>query len=300
MGKSHKTSSSDRARRRMEKTRRRSARLHRAAVAKRRSVVGLDLPRGEWIVNLTEWEAQFDKGMADLEAGRFHEAERTFAKLLDNSPPATPLRGQAAFGLGTAYAKLGDQEKAYALLKQAAQLDGSRHEHWHNLAMVCIHRQRPYEAERAWRECLRRDPGEDVARMARSALQLIDEQTQSRLAANPELTHEALERQERVFDEGVQALDRDDAAGAAERFRQSAAIDPMHHQSWGNLGAALLNMGQLDEGERALRRSLELDPDYAFARFNLEALRRLREGGATAGRTGLSETTVPASMRSSR
>ena len=136
--------------------------------------------------------------------------------------------------------------------------------------------------------------------MARSALQLIDEQTQSRLAANPELTHEALERQERVFDEGVQALDRDDAAGAAERFRQSAAIDPMHHQSWGNLGAALLNMGQVDEGERALRRSLELDPDYAFARFNLEALRRLREEGAAAGRTGLSETTVPASMRSSR
>ena len=42
-------------------------------------------------------------------------------------------------------------------------------------------------------------------------------------------------------------------------------------------------MGRLTEGEHALQRALELNPDYQFARLNLQTLRRLRESSAAGG-----------------
>jgi tetratricopeptide (TPR) repeat protein len=193
------------------------------------------------------------------------------------------VRGQACFGLGTVYAKLDDPDQAYHLLKEATDLDDGRYEYWQNFALTCIQRLRPYEAERAWRKCLQLQPCEEVLQGVRSALDVLEEQTRSRIAANPKVTHEALETQERLFDEGVQAIDRHDIEYAAEHFRQCVAIDPMHYQSWGNLGMTLLKMGRLDEGECALKQALELNPDYQFARFNLESLRRLRETRPSVG-----------------
>jgi Flp pilus assembly protein TadD len=247
----------------------------------------VDLARGKWIINLTEWEAEFDRGMTELEAGRLDQAERTLRQLFDDSPAGTPMRTQAAFGLGTVYAKLEDYDQAYPLLKEAVALDPRRFEYWANLALVCGHRLRVFETERAWRKCLELGPSEDVVRMANSSLELIEQETRARLAANPQVTRQALARQERRFDDGLRALDRRDAAGAADLFRRSVAIDPMHHQSWGNLGSALVNLGQFDEGEQALEQALKLRPDYQFARFNLEIARRVRVSATVGARRGL-------------
>jgi Flp pilus assembly protein TadD len=177
--------------------------------------------------------------------------------------------------------------QAYPLLKEAVALDPRRFEHWHNLALVCGYRRRVFETERAWRKCLKLGPTEDIARMAHASLELIEEEIRARLAANPRVTHQTLDRQERIFDDGVRALDRGDTAGAADLFRRSVAIDPMHHQSWGNLGSALVNLGQFDEGEQALEQALKLCPDYQFARFNLEIARRVRVSATVGARRGL-------------
>jgi tetratricopeptide (TPR) repeat protein len=56
-------------------------------------------------------------------------------------------------------------------------------------------------------------------------------------------------------------------------------VNERHHQSWGNLGACLLQIGELDEGERALRQALAVKPDYAFAQFNLKSLVEVRASG---------------------
>jgi tetratricopeptide (TPR) repeat protein len=223
--------------------------------------------------------------MTDAEAGRLERAERILASLLDESPPASPLRAEAAWGLGTVFAKMDDQDAAYPLLKEAVALDGGRSEFWFNLGMTCLHRLHPYEAESAWRRCLELDPDAEVARMAREGLADIETLTKARLAANPAVTRAALREQERVYREGVAAIDRQDAARAVERFRASVALDDRHHQSWGNLGTALLLAGRLDEAEQALTRALELDPGYRHARTNLELLRRERAMGPAASRT---------------
>ena len=50
------------------------------------------------------------------------------------------------------------------------------------------------------------------------------------------------------------------------------ALLPHHYPSWGNLGAAELGLGNLDEATRCLRHALALKPDYELARENLALL----------------------------
>jgi Flp pilus assembly protein TadD len=276
MSKQQKKNNSVRAQRKLEK-KKRSDKERRKLVAARSASQQLDLSRGEWPVDLSKWDAQFSRGMTLLEAGRTHEAEREMRELLADSPIGSPVRAEACFGLGTVYTRLEEYEQAYLLFKEATELDGGRYDYWHNLAMACIHRLRPYEAEAAWLKCLQHNPDEEALRMVRSGLDVIEQAARTRILANPEVTHEALVTQERVFDAGLKALESNDAMLAVEHFRQCVAIDPMHCQSWGNLGMSLLKMNQLEEGEHALEQALKIDPEYQFARFNLESLRRLRE-----------------------
>jgi len=65
---------------------------------------------------------------------------------------------------------------------------------------------------------------------------------------------------------------------AVELFREAVTVNDRHHQSWGNLGACLLHIGELDEGEPALRQALTIKPDYEFAQSNLKALAEVRAG----------------------
>ncbi|MBI5482451.1 MAG: tetratricopeptide repeat protein [Deltaproteobacteria bacterium] len=290
MGKGRGSANTRRERRRAQKRKQRADRLARLRAGAR----GLNAAAGErWIVNLADWEARFDDGMTDAEAGRLQRAERILQQLRDEAPPDTPLRAQAAWGLGTVFAKMDDQEAAYPLLKEAVELDSSRSEFWFNLGMTCLHRLHPYEAEAAWRRGPALDPDEEVACMVRESLDGIEKLTQARVAANPAVTHEALRRYERIYREGVAALDQQDAARAGERFRASLALDDHHHQSWGNLGLALLLLDELEEAERALQHALALDPEYEPARRNLEVVSSERAAGTGGSRLVLVPPTRP-------
>jgi tetratricopeptide (TPR) repeat protein len=59
----------------------------------------------------------------------------------------------------------------------------------------------------------------------------------------------------------------------AERaYRRAVALEADFAEAWNNLGAVLMDLKQLDEAERALRRSLALRPDYDDANTNLADL----------------------------
>jgi Tfp pilus assembly protein PilF len=61
-------------------------------------------------------------------------------------------------------------------------------------------------------------------------------------------------------------------------FREVIARGDVLPQPWGNIGICLLMQQRYDEAEQALKRALEIDPDYKLARANLANVERARSG----------------------
>lgn len=59
---------------------------------------------------------------------------------------------------------------------------------------------------------------------------------------------------------------------AEATFRHVVKGGNTPHQPWGNLGACLIMQERYDEAEEALRKALEISPDYEVARRNLMML----------------------------
>ena len=66
---------------------------------------------------------------------------------------------------------------------------------------------------------------------------------------------------------------------AEEEFRRSIAMGDCLPQPWGNLGMSMLMQGRYDEAEAALKRALEIEPRYQFAKHNLALLPEIRRNG---------------------
>lgn len=69
----------------------------------------------------------------------------------------------------------------------------------------------------------------------------------------------------------------DDHAAAVALYRIAVSADPKDWSSWNNLGNALADVGEVDEGVAALRRAIELAPDAPPMRINLG--QRLKAAG---------------------
>ncbi len=65
-----------------------------------------------------------------------------------------------------------------------------------------------------------------------------------------------------------------DWAAAEEAYRAALAIAQTDYGAWNNLAIALINQERFDEAKQALQRSINLAPEDALARLNLEALQR--------------------------
>ena len=70
-----------------------------------------------------------------------------------------------------------------------------------------------------------------------------------------------------------------DAAGSAEDARAATRLSPAYAKGWSRLGAALQQLGSLEEAESAFERCLALDPGSALAKENLAEVRRRQGGG---------------------
>jgi protein O-GlcNAc transferase len=64
-------------------------------------------------------------------------------------------------------------------------------------------------------------------------------------------------------DQGLQALERGDAARAERLFEQAIQIQPADASAWANLGLARLKLGRPDDAAKAFREAAELDRDDA-------------------------------------
>lgn len=68
-----------------------------------------------------------------------------------------------------------------------------------------------------------------------------------------------------------------DLAGARASFEQARQLDPTRAETYNNLGSVYFELKELDLAEQAFTRALGIQPGYAEAQSNLEAVRRTRD-----------------------
>jgi len=75
---------------------------------------------------------------------------------------------------------------------------------------------------------------------------------------------------ENIYRRAINYLDENDYDRAARAFRSVVLLDHKHYKALTGLGRCLAEMGMREEARKCFQKALEIKPDYAQARINLE------------------------------
>lgn len=75
---------------------------------------------------------------------------------------------------------------------------------------------------------------------------------------------------ENAFHRAINHLDRNDYEQAARAFKSVVRLDSQHYKALTGLGRCLMELGAREEARKCFEKALEINPDYAQARINLE------------------------------
>ncbi|HEX5068051.1 MAG TPA: alkaline phosphatase family protein [Myxococcota bacterium] len=207
-----------------------------------------------------------DRNLAALrfEAGEYAEAERIYAELVRASPDDAGLRASHAGALGA----LGRRDESLAELTRSIELDPANPEAHHNRGALLEAKGESEAAIRAYETALEFAP--DYEPSQRALLRLRGDARAPEPSAPNERLAAALAERARA------AAERGDYAGAMQQLDEAERIAPRfarvpHYRS----NVAHL-MGDRAGAIAALKRALELEPDNALYRTNLERLERER------------------------
>lgn len=212
----------------------RAAALHRAgklkeAVAAYRAVVKAQ-PRN--------FDALYNLGMIQAQAGRFQDAAKWVARALEIDPGF--VRGH--FDLGSLYGQLGRFDLAIESLKRADALAPDNTDVLHNLGNALSESGRLEEALSVFDRALALKPDFALAHFNRANVLKAAQH------------HEA----------------------AIEGYRAALALKPDHVQALNNMGNCLYQLRRDEEAAAAFQRALKIDPDYTHPWFNLGQLQQRR------------------------
>jgi tetratricopeptide (TPR) repeat protein len=197
------------------------------------------------------------------------------------APIASPDQCAEAYDrLGAAYMLLQQHEEAYAVVTQAVALRPADALLWYNRGITARYTTRFGQSLRNLEQAAALDgDGMIVDRLAEALPFARSLAEGERALRGPDFTLDQLIAQEELFQQAVQVMAQQRWAEAQPLFRQSIALGDVLPQPWGNLGLCLLMQRQFDAAEAALRRALEIDPDYTIARQNLAGLPAIRASG---------------------
>lgn len=215
---------------------------------------------------------QGDRNMAAMlfESKRYAEAEAAFRKLVTADPEDGGLRASLAGAL----AALGRYAEALAELDHAIRLSPVNPEAYHNRGAILERQQKRDQAIDAYRTALRYAPQYEPSRRAleRLGAAATPASPAEQLAAR--LCERAADQAKRGnYTEAMRTLDE------AERVAPEIA---RVHQYRANVAYL---MGDRARAKAALERALEIEPDNALFRANLERLQREPSAKAAPGGT---------------
>jgi tetratricopeptide (TPR) repeat protein len=213
-------------------------------------------------------QMHYAKGEDALDSGDVETAMEEFSLALKRDP----YLDASYFGMGTAYAMLEEFDEAYRYLKQAIELNPGEEAYYHNLGNTCLKLLRISEAYRCYQKYLLLAPNGDQAVEMSNKLRFLEQSIRKDTKeCKSELSIEEMLAQETIFQTGFDHLSHGNYDEAIACFEQVLEKEPNHHQSYGNIGVALMSKGEFECAEQILRKALELEPSYQPAQQNLLA-----------------------------
>ena len=236
-------------------------------------------PKG-WLASRDQigaWSAQAAQALVDKD---YPTVISLCQRVLRYLPAKAPERGDAYALMGNAYAMLKLFEEFYQALSKAIEAAPSDAYHWFNRSISCRYTFRLGQALRDLERAIELEGAGKMKKTFTKELAFTQKLVKSDLALRgPNFTVELLIKQQDWFQKGLQASEKGDWETAIRSFRRSIDMGDCLPQPHGNLGMCLIILHRYDEAEHALRRALELDPKYKFARQNLEILKTVKETG---------------------
>jgi tetratricopeptide (TPR) repeat protein len=205
-----------------------------------------------------------DRNLAALhfEAGRYAEAAQAYAELAEENPTDAALRASLAGALGA----LGRFDESLAQLDLAIQLDPLNPEAYHNRGVIYERQGKAEEAAREYETALRYNPQYDPSRQA--LLRLTGTARPDRPPTPAEQLATSLAEQAR------QDALRGDYPAAMRQLDEAARVAPELARIYQYRSNVAFLMDDYSGAIAALRRALEIEPDNALFRTNLERLEK--------------------------
>jgi len=196
-----------------------------------------------------------------FEAGRYREAAESYLRLVEQEPQDASLRASLAGALGA----LGRYSQALEELNRAIEIEPLNVEAFHNRAVI---RERLGEREQAiadYATALRYQPQYEPSRQA---LRRLTGKSGVRTPANP-----AEQRAADLVERASEAARRADYPQALELLAAAEEQAPGYILIYQYRSNVAYLLGDTELAIKALERGLELEPDNALFRTNLERLR---------------------------
>jgi tetratricopeptide (TPR) repeat protein len=231
-------------------------------------------------VQPSQAERLFDFAGQQMQRGDYTGAVTNYERLLRFLPAHSPLRVDVLTQLGTAHAMLQNYPQSYAILTEALELAPNNAEIWFNRGMASRFTLRFGRSFRDFTRAVALNKRPELSEKFHEALQFSREMAEKSITLRgPDFTLDQLIEQEDLFQRGLKLMEERQWEQAEQAFQASIDMGDCLPQPWGNLGICLMMQGRYDEAETALKRALEIDPEYTLAKENLAALPAFRRTG---------------------
>lgn len=232
---------------------------------------GVDPAILEHLRSLGYLDTQSPKGDRNLAAvlfqeGKFAEATQAYEALVRDHPDDAALRASYAGALGA----LGRYDESLTQLNASIEKEPLNPEAYHNRGVIYEKIGKPDAAVAEYRQALRYNPQYAPSQQALARL------TGSAMANAPR--DDAEQRAQALAEQASQAARRGDYPGAMQLLDEAEQTAPRYALVYQYRSNVAFLMGDRERAKAALRRALEIEPDNALFKTNLQRLEELQVG----------------------
>jgi len=217
-----------------------------------------------------------------VRAGDFEGCINTCEPLLNSLPNHSEMRLEILSLLGMSHGMLQHFQESYDIFNEAISIDPTRAEFWHNRGLASYNMGRLSETVHDFEHAVELSKNDNNEMARKFAVQLKEsrlELQEAMRAHGADITLEEFSAREQRFAEAVSLMKQQKWPEAEQMLRQLTGTKARLAPYWGNLGVALMAQHRYDEADAAFKKALFIDPDYPFARENLEKLPSIRHSG---------------------